>query len=186
MALIERCRGNDPTAFGDLVGRYHAFVFAVCMRFLRHRQDAEDVTQETFSRVARHLDRWDSQRPFEPWLAAIAGNRCRTFLAKRQRCRPLSTAAEPMTDAVAQRSAAECLREELSLAMRALPATQRQAFELFHQQSLSYQQIAVRMNRPVGTIKTWVHRARTSVIATLRDREVIAGRLVSSVGGEGR
>ena len=52
--LAQKFRKNDQSAFARLVGRHHSLVFQVCLRILGHRQDAEDATQETFSRVARY------------------------------------------------------------------------------------------------------------------------------------
>lgn len=171
--LVQQYRQNDESAFAKLVGRHHSLVFHVCLKILGHRQDAEDVTQETFSRVARYLHRWDSRRPLEPWLVAIAGNRCRTFLASKRVHQTLSAAIEPICNEVRAQCDADSLREELSLALSQVPACQRRAFELFHEQTLSYAEIAERLNCPVGTVKTWVHRARTKLIEQLLKRDVV-------------
>ena len=170
--LAKRALEHDDSAFAVLFGRYHSHVFAICMRMLGHRQDAEDATQETFTRAAKYLKRWDSGRPFEPWLVAIAGNRCRSFMASRRGHHSLSPAVEPVVHADPSSSAAS-LDEEIDLALDQLTATQRKAFELFHRQGLGYQEIADQMGRPVGTIKTWIHRARGQLIQQLQDREVV-------------
>jgi RNA polymerase sigma-70 factor (ECF subfamily) len=180
--LAQRVLDNDSTAFDVLFGRYHARVFSICMRILGHRQDAEDVTQETFTRAARYLDRWDSQRPFEPWLVAIAGNRCRTFLASRRGHRSLSPMLEPAVE-VDPAGALVTLNEEIDLALDQLTRDQRLAFELFHRQGLGYQEISLHMGRPVGTIKTWIHRARSQMIHQLRDRGVVHGTAVERRSG---
>lgn len=171
--LARQFQQHDESAFSKLVSRHHGLVFNVCMRILGHRQDAEDATQETFSRVAKYLGRWDSRRPLEPWLVAIAGNRCRTFLAARRSHQSLCPAVEPVIDDVAVTQDAELLREELNLALAQIPTLHRRAFELFHECSLSYVEIAAELGCPVGTVKTWVHRARASVIARLSQREVV-------------
>lgn len=173
--LAEKFRHDDPQAFATLFGRHHSLVFNVCLRILGHRQDAEDVTQETFSRLAKYLDQWDSRRPLEPWLVRIAGNCSRTFLARRRVCHPLSVSTEPTSEAGRGEQAADSLREELRLALSQLPEKHRRAFELFHEHSLSYAEIAEQLHCPVGTVKTWVHRARNDVIEHLRHREVIQG-----------
>jgi len=173
--LAEQIRQNDDRAFDKLVGRYQSLVFKVCLRILGHRQDAEDVTQETFSRVAQYLHRWDSQRPLEPWLIAIAGNRCRTFLAKRRVHQRLLPAYEPVSDQLVAEQAADILREEVELALAQIPACQRRAFELFHEHSMSYAEIAQELSCPVGTVKTWVHRARGRVMKQLQQRDVVNG-----------
>lgn len=173
--LAERYRGNDEHAFTTLVRRYQSVVFGVCMRMLAHRQDAEDVTQETFSRLAKYLDRWDTERPLEPWLITIAGNRCRSFLARRRCWQPLTATVEPATEATRNAQAADWLGEEVRLALIQLPERQRDAFQLFYERSLSYAEIAQQLDCPLGTVKTLVHRARFGLIEQLRQREVIAG-----------
>lgn len=172
-ALAEQFRRNDDSAFDKLVSRHQRLVFRVCLRMLGHHEDAEDVTQETFSRMAKYIDRWDSRRPLEPWLLAIAGNRCRSFLARRRIHRPLSASAEPVSESTGEQIAADTLREEMLLALSYLPANQRRAFELFHERALSYAEIAEQLDCPVGTVKTWVHRARAKLIDHLRQREVV-------------
>ena len=128
--LAQQIRQNDESAFAKLVGRHQPLVFKVCLRILGHRQDAEDATQETFSRVARYLHRWDSRRPLEPWLIAIAGNRCRTFLATKRVHQPLSPAIEPVSYDAGAEQAADFLREEVNLALSQIPHCQRRAFQL--------------------------------------------------------
>ena len=79
--LVSDCLADeDPSAMMRLISRFRGQVFALCYRMLGQWQDAEDVVQETFVRVARNLNRWDSSRDFEPWLLTIAANRCRTHL----------------------------------------------------------------------------------------------------------
>src|SRR5262245_21392860 len=82
-ALVRRCLSGKPAAMRELSGRFQADVFGLSLRSLTHRQDAEDVTQETFLRVFRSLRRWDSKRPLRPWILGIAVNRCRTWLGRR-------------------------------------------------------------------------------------------------------
>ena len=82
----------------ELVDAHHGQVFGLCYRMLRHRHDAEDVTQESFVRALRSLAKWDSTREFLPWLLAIAGNRCRTLLAERMRRPPTTSLIEQLSD----------------------------------------------------------------------------------------
>jgi len=171
--LIGRCLTGDQGAMLALVERFQGQVFGLCYRMLSQRQDAEDAAQETFVRVLKNLHRWDPTRDFEPWLLAIAGNRCRTALAARKR-RPV---AEPTVEFVADDApdgrVAQQLAEEVHLALRELREEYRQAFVLFHEQELCYAEIAEAMEVPLGTIKTWVHRARRELIDALRKRGAI-------------
>ena len=70
-ALVQGCLKGDARAIRALVDRYQADVYGLCVRILRHHQDAEDATQEIFVRVFRSLARWDAGRRFDPgsWRA---------------------------------------------------------------------------------------------------------------------
>jgi RNA polymerase sigma-70 factor, ECF subfamily len=171
--LADRFAQSDRSAFDRLVDRYQSMVYAICFRQLRHRQDAEDASQETFTRLARYLLRWDRTRPLEPYLQTIAENRCRSAMARRRPTQPLTVADEPQTSADALRRSEESLHEEVVRVLESLPQAHRQAFELFHDGSLSYAEIAAVMNCPVGTVKTWVHRARCELIRQMQQRGVI-------------
>lgn len=170
--LVSLCRAGDAGAMSALVERFQSDVYGLCYRLLRHGQDAEDVAQEVFLRVFRSLGRWDSGRPLRPWILGIAVNRCRTALSQRTK-RPETVdylqetaAAEPPDDS-----------RELTAAIRGLVDTlrldYREVFVLFHEQGQSYEEISEATGRPVGTIKTWLHRARAEIMKALQERGLV-------------
>ncbi len=171
--LVGRSLRGDQSAMAALVDRFRGQVFGLCYRMLGHRQDAEDVTQEAFVRALRSLGNWDSQREFMPWLLAIAGNRCRSFRETRTRRPVLMDEVEHLPDDAPERQNSRNLGEEIELALSRLRDEYRQAFILFHEQQLSYAEIAEAMSCPVGTVKTWVHRARRELADQLRRRGVV-------------
>jgi RNA polymerase sigma-70 factor (ECF subfamily) len=183
--LVKRCLAGEQGAMIALVERFRGQVFGLCFRMLGQRQDAEDAAQETFVRVLKNLHRWDPARDFEPWLLAIAGNRCRTALAARKR-RPTSEGiAEQIADDAPDMQAARQLAEEVSLALANVRVDYRQAFVLFHEHELSYGEIAVAMNVPLGTVKTWVHRARRELVEQLRQRGVVPPAMADNIAVPG-
>lgn len=171
--LVGRCLAGDQAAMLALVEQFQGRVFGLCYRMLGQRQDAEDAAQETFVRVLKNLHRWDPGRDFEPWLLAIAGNRCRTALSSRRRKPVAEATVELVADDAPDQRAAQQLAEEVNRALAEVRDEYRQAFVLFHEQELSYAQIAASMEVPLGTVKTWVHRARKELIEALRQRGVI-------------
>jgi RNA polymerase sigma-70 factor (ECF subfamily) len=170
--LARRCLKGDPLAVRELIDRFQAEVYGLSVRLLGHRQDAEDVAQEVFLRVVRSLNRWDGRRPLKPWVMGITVNRCRTWLAQRRR-RPEpvdylgDTLAGPEPDDSAE------LVGEIQLALADLRPDYRAVFVLFHEQGQSYEEIALALDRPVGTIKTWLHRVRSELLERLQRRGLV-------------
>lgn len=173
--LVAASLAGDENAVRSLVERFRARVYGLCFRMLGHRQDAEDATQESMVRAVRGLQHWDATREFAPWLLTIAANRCRTRLAVRARRRATSLDAAGLVDPRADRSSARQMVEEVAAALDVLRDEHRRAFVAFHVEGRSYAEIAEVCGVPVGTIKTWVHRARREMAARLRERGVVEG-----------
>ena len=172
-ALVEALRAGDPQAPRLLIERYQGVVFGLCYRMMSHRQDAEDVAQEAFVRALRSIAGFDVTRPLRPWLLEIAANRCRTALARRARRPPLSSGAiEDRPDPRPGLADPDDLAGELERGLQALRPEYRLVFALFHEQNLSYEEIAESISRPVGTVKTWLHRARAQLAEDLSRRGV--------------
>jgi len=170
--LVAALQAGDQAASIHLVSRYHRLLFSLCVRILGHRQDAEDVLQETFLRAIRAIHGFDSQRSLRPWLLGIAANRCRTALARRKR-RPRNADLEE-APAANSRHATELLdlTAEIDRALGLLRPEYREVFLLYHDRGLSYEAIGHQLHRPTGTIKTWLHRARAELARELERRGI--------------
>ena len=171
--LVRRCLRGDAEAIRALVTRFQPEVYGLCVRVLNNRHDAEDVSQEVFLRIFRSLKRWDATRPLKPWIMGITVNRCRTWLTQRARRPELvdylqDTVAGPVADDSAE------LLAEIQVAVGQLRVEYRMVFVLFHEQGQPYEEIAQALERPVGTIKTWLHRARLEILERLQSRGMIA------------
>jgi RNA polymerase sigma factor (sigma-70 family) len=173
LKLVRRCLRGDAEAVRMLVERFQADVYGLCCRLLHHRHDAEDVTQEVFLRVVRSLKRWDGERPLKPWIMGIAVNRCRTWLTQRARRPELVTYLQDVVAGPPADDSTE-LAHEIQHAVAALRLEYRSVFVMFHEQGHPYEVIAQALERPVGTIKTWLHRARMEVLERLKRRGLVA------------
>lgn len=166
--LVQRCLDGDAEAVRELVQRFERPVYGLCLRMLRHRQDAEDAAQESLVRMCRHLGSWDGSRSLLPWVLAISANRCRTALEKRSRVPPSGiSAAEPAEHADPE---SRDIGEELERALALLREEYRLCFILFYQQELSIIEVSEILAVPEGTVKTWLHRARKQLAESLRTR----------------
>jgi RNA polymerase sigma-70 factor (ECF subfamily) len=176
--VIRRCLEGDERAYRELVHRYERQVYSIALRMLRRVEDAEDLTQETFVRMVRALDRYDPTRPFPAWLFTIVTRLCIDHL-RRRKWTPVSLfQVEPGTedeftievedpglrpDELTSHNEEERRTEAL---IQSLPPHYRIVVVLRHQQDLSYEEIAEALKLPLGTVKARIHRAR----ALLKER----------------
>ena len=170
--LVQECLSGSSSAHREFVRRFQVSVYGLCVRMLSHRQDAEDVAQESFARAFRHLHHWDAARPLKPWILTIAANQCRTFLSQRQRRdRPVES-----VDDLARESNFDQrieLAEELQLAITRLRDEQRLCFILYYLNELSLAEVAEITGNPAGTVKTWLRRARLELADYLQRRSIV-------------
>lgn len=165
---------GEERAVRELVERHQGIVLRLCERMMGCRHDAEDVAQETFVRAVRSMARWDASRPLEPWLLAIAANRCRTALGRRRELVfDQQTMAESCVSKGGDDLPADDMTEEVQRALEEIRDEYRQAFCLFHTEQLAYAEIAEVLDVPLGTVKTWVHRARRELANILIRRGVV-------------
>jgi RNA polymerase sigma-70 factor (ECF subfamily) len=164
---------GDRQAFGRLVDLHKRAVHGLCLRLLRDPEDARDAAQEAFARAYAALKTYDPAQPFAPWVLRIARNHCLDVLRRRgPEPRPISLDADPedgqpareLADPDAPRADEALERRQLAgtltEAVAALPGNYREVIHLFHVEHLSYKEIAATMDVPIGTVMTWLHRAR--------------------------
>lgn len=171
--LVRRCLRGDAQAIQSLVERYQSEVFGLCVRLLHHRHDAEDVAQEVFLRIFRSLKRWDSSRPLRPWIMSITVNRCKTWLGQRARRPNLVEYLHETVTSPEQENTDE-LTQEIQAGVAELRFEYRTVFVMFHEQNLTYDEIAQALGKPVGTVKIWLHRGRLEVLERLKKRGMIS------------
>jgi RNA polymerase sigma-70 factor (ECF subfamily) len=168
--LIRRAQHGDTDAFGQLVTHYQQAVYNIAYRLTGNRQEAEDVAQEAFVKTYLALDRFDTQRPFAPWLYRIATN---TALNRLKRRRPESEFNEEISpDNTAPNPEAQIITAEATDRLRAaivdLPPNYRAAIELRHFQGLSYREMSETLDTPLSDVKSWLFRARRRLREVLK------------------
>jgi RNA polymerase sigma-70 factor, ECF subfamily len=169
--LILRCRRGEADAIRELVEAYERPIFHIIWRTVGNPEDARDLTQETFVRAIRALDRFDPSRPFRNWVFRIATNLAIDHL-RRRRLRTVSIDVDE-DDARGMRAPVlvdsgsrpdeiheqTWLSEKLGKLVERLPAEYRMVVHLRHHDQLSYEEIAEALGVPLGTVKARLHRA---------------------------
>ena len=160
-ALIAAAGGGDRGAFRALYDATSAKLFGVVLRIVRDRDVAEDVLQETYLKVWRKAEIFDPAygRPIT-WLAAIARNRAidRVRASGARRWQAGDEDEDIMERLADPRQFDLGLRETLKVCLERLDAEGRDCVVLAYCLGLSREELAERFERPVGTIKTWLHR----------------------------
>ena len=187
--LAKRLARDLDRSFEALVVAHQDRLFTIARRLLGDAHDAEEVAQDAFVRAYRAIEGYPPERVRElrlrPWLAAIVVNLARNRrrrVADRQPAQPLTPLLEIGLDLEDQASArpearhatAES-RREWSARLAALPAVYRTAVVLRHVDGLSYDELAVALGRPEGTVKAQVHRGLRLLRAAL-DAEATTSR----------
>ena len=169
-ALVREARTGDVRAFASLVDAYYARALRFALHMLADRNDAEEAVQDTFVRVYRALPTYEERETFEPWFFRILANRCRTAGSReRRRSSVLVYGDVPERAAPAGHAEAIAWREEIGLALSALPSEQREAFLMRHVEDLSYEDMAVATGAGVSALKMRVKRACDAMRATLTE-----------------
>ena len=174
LQLVRKVRNGDRSAFDLLVVKYQSRVASIISRYVYDSQEVMDLTQETFVKAFRAVDRFRGDSAFYTWLYRIAVNTAKNFLESRGR-RPQGsvdvTDAENYDDGGRLRDVAsperllqrEQLQKALSEAIARLPEELRSAFLLREYDGLSYEDIARILECPIGTVRSRIFRARDSV-----------------------
>jgi RNA polymerase sigma-70 factor, ECF subfamily len=172
--LAERVRAGDMAAYDQLVRRYLRRAFVVAFRLLEHREDAEDLVQETFMTVLSQMHTYESGRPFAPWMYRILINRGLNARRSRSRRRmeaiPDDVAGPGLDrpDILAERSD---VRARFRESLAELPPRQRLVVQLIEIDGLSRGEVAKVLDLSEATVRWHVSEARRvlrRVLAPLR------------------
>ncbi len=187
-ALIERCRRRDQAAFDEIVVRYKQRIYNYLYRMLSDPHEAEDLTQDVFVRMFLALDTFRSQSSLQTWLFRIAGNLCIDhFRRDKKRRAHAYSLDEPAPGGDGGEGAApareiadttyephrQLERQELSgqiqAALSRLPEKLRAVIILYDLDGMSYEEIAMLLGCPLGTVKSRLFNARLQLRQQLGD-----------------
>ena len=180
LELVRRVQAGDSAAFDLLVRKYQHRIVALIGRYIHDWSECQDVAQDTFMRAYRAMGNFRGDAQFYTWLHRIAVNTAKNHLVASNRRPPgadIDAAdAEQFDNGARLRDTdtpeRELMRQQLEStvmkAVAALPEELRSAITLREVEGLSYEEIAARMDCPIGTVRSRIFRAREAIDVRLR------------------
>jgi RNA polymerase sigma-70 factor (ECF subfamily) len=177
-ALIARIVGGESRHYSVLVDRYQRRLFWSCLRLLGDADEADDVVQETFVSAYARLKDYNPDFRFYTWIYRIARNRCLNVLRRRKLWALVSFSDPERAPRIAADEEADRTVEDRELAAAlakcrgALPADQRECFDLRHDEGFRYDEIAATLGIPAGTVMSRLARAREKMRECLKSKGI--------------
>jgi len=162
--------GEYHAAFDLLVERYAVKVFHLAYSMVGNETQAEDVAQDALLRVWKGLPGWHGDASLSSWIYTITRNTCLTELRRRGRHPSVSLDSPEFTAAVDSVPALQCsdpesgLETDVSEMLSQLPEKYRQVISLFYMEQRSYEEVAALLGLPLGTVKTFLYRAKKELL----------------------
>ena len=163
---IQAVRRGDREAYARLVELYQKRLYGLALTMVRDPSGAEEVTQDAFVRAYTHLDAYDEERPFYPWITTIAVRLAQNWLRRHTQVRQregteleakleLAGQADPLVELITDES-----ERHLWRSVAALPSGERTAVHLRYRQDMKVKDVARALGVTSGTVKTLLFRAR--------------------------
>lgn len=160
--LVGRARAGGKEAFGLLVDRHSRMVYNLAFRISGSHEQAEDIAQEAFLRAYRALAKFEGKSQFSTWLYRIVSNVALNKLERDPSERFAADRIDPAShhEGPAQTVARREREEQVRRAVLSLPPNYRLVITLHHLQGFSYDEVAETLELPLGTVKTYIFRAK--------------------------
>lgn len=171
--LIERCQQGDQSAFNELFELIGMDLYRWIYSIVHNPDDADEVLQEVYVRVFRHINKLKDPTKFQAWISRLLVNQCNTFLKNRGRhmSYSLDESIESTEDQLPMQGSQQTLSPRDSLeqkellqtilkAIKTLPPKQRMAIQLFEVEGYSIKEVADMLDSTEGAIKFNLHEGR--------------------------
>ena len=168
--LVIACLEGNQEAYSELITRYKRLIYSVAYKFSRDSDEVNDLAQEAFIKIYRSLSRYDSQYRFSTWSVKVATNICLDHV-RRKRLNSISL--DEIENFTGKNNSPEeyYLRKEKSQALKnaiaGLPEIYRVPIIMYHQNGMSYKEIAEKLDKPMSIIKNRIFRARNTLKESL-------------------
>ena len=171
--LIKGCRAQDRRAQKALYEQYAPILFAICRRYVKHTEDAEDVLLESLYKIMSRMDRYGGKGSFEGWMKRITVNEALMFLRKKHN---FHMNVESVAYQLADESpdAEEWLFEEdILCTLDRLPIGYRTVFNLYVIEGYKHREIAQKLEISINTSKSQLIQAKRKLVEILKKNQVV-------------
>lgn len=160
LELVNKTKSGDPEAFSELVRRHQHIIYNVAYRFMRDSALAEDMAQEAFLKAYRLLHGFRGDCSFSTWMYRVTCSVCLTELSRRKKRGEVEFMPHHDGEHAVQPDETCDLPEHIRRCVKLLPDRYATIITLYYLKGVSYDEIAQVMEIPMGTLKTWMFRAR--------------------------
>ena len=160
LELVELTRNGQTEAFSELVRRYQQVTYNLALRYMRDSALAEDMTQEAFLKAFRLLKGYRGDCSFSTWLYRVTSSVCLTELGRRKRRCEVALQPSHLNQAASGPSDTLDIPEHIRRCVTRLSDRYAEIVTLYYLKGISYDEIAETLDIPLGTLKTWMFRAR--------------------------
>ncbi len=182
--FVQKALNGDQSAFGALLDNYHESVFYLLLKIVRNPNDAEDLAIESFDKAFRNLDTYAPTHAFSTWLFRIATNSGIDFIRKKRistfsldqqiynekgdhfSLNLKSDQPDPEKEIINEQA-----KQQIRDIVSKLHPRYRTLIELRYFQELSYEEIAIQLELPEGTIKSQLFRARNLLYNIIKEQQ---------------
>lgn len=160
LELVEMTKAGDTEAFSELVRRHQKMTYNLSLRFMRDPVLAEDMAQEAFVKAFRLLKGFRGDSSFSTWLYRVTSSVCLTELGRQKRRGEVELQPVHLHKAATEPSDSTDMPEHIRRCIARLSDRYAEIVTLYYLKGTSYDEIAESLNIPMGTLKTWMFRAR--------------------------
>lgn len=171
--LIERCKSNNREAQYKLYSLLSGKMFAVCMRYAKNREEAEDLLQDGFVKVFNNIDKFRNEGSFEGWVRRIIVNTAIEEYRKSSKMYPMTNVEDSHIELFWEESSKDLELEDLLKLINSLSIGYRTVFNLYVIEGYAHKEIAKMLNITEGTSKSQLARARYLLIEMVRKSEIV-------------
>jgi RNA polymerase sigma-70 factor (ECF subfamily) len=174
--IIQECLSGNTDAYKNLVDKYQIRIINTCYKYTKNINDAEDVAQEVFLKAFQNLSSFKFDSKFYSWIYRIAVNTCLNYINSREKRNEKETISKEnclnevsvSNDNPGDYYKLNELIDKIQPLIDKLPEDLSNLIKLYEINDLTYEDISKRLNLPIGTVRSRLHRARNMLISEFR------------------